>query len=301
MPRQVDLRYAPGVDDTDPTWLPALLAAVNRRLLANYEVGGHDRRRCRIQLRWVPPVPAVEKPMTQVRAERTIVELLGPTATVTRVEWAEQELTALEVRHEAATKLAGSGYRHRVERVVSTLLPGRWRASWNLQQDTVRFEVRPTFPASVWLPVEPVNPHQDALALYADLRVAYGVDEDGGVLSWQPTVDPHVMITGTTGSGKTVAAHTLLVQLTRRGVPVWVVDGKGVEFLGFQDWPNVQIVATAIEEQVAVIHRAWELMEYRYELVTSGRRSGERLSSRSSWSSTSTPISAGTCSTGMPA
>ena len=124
VPRQVDLRYAPSVDDTDPAWLPALLAAVNRRLLANYEVRVHDRRRCRIQLRWVPPVPAVEKPMTQVRAERTIVELLGPTATVSRVEWAGQELAALEVRHEAATKLAGSGYRHRVERVVSTLLLG---------------------------------------------------------------------------------------------------------------------------------------------------------------------------------
>jgi DNA segregation ATPase FtsK/SpoIIIE, S-DNA-T family len=45
------------------------------------------------------------------------------------------------------------------------------------------------------------------------------------------------------------------VQATRNGWPVWVVDGKSVEFLGFQDWPNVQIVATSIEQQVAVITR----------------------------------------------
>ena len=71
----------------------------------------------------------------------------------------------------------------------------------------------------------------------------------------------------------TVAEHTLLVQASRYGWPVWVVDGKSVEFLAHQDWPNVQVVATSIQEQVAVIHRAWELMEHRYSLITSGRAS----------------------------
>ena len=71
----------------------------------------------------------------------------------------------------------------------------------------------------------------------------------------------------------TVAGHTLLVQASRYGWPVWVVDGKSVEFLAHQDWPNVQVVATSIQEQVAVIHRAWELMEHRYTLITSGRAS----------------------------
>ena len=32
----------------------------------------------------------------------------------------------------------------------------------------------------------------------------------------------------------------------------------------------MQIVAGSVPQQVALIHRAWELMEYRYELVTSG-------------------------------
>lgn len=272
VPRRVELRYAPGVDDTDPAWLPAVLLVVSRRLLADYQVAEHDRRRCRIGLRWISQQQAEPiKPAAQLRAERTIGELLGPTAAVTGVQWAGGELAALDVRHEAATKLSASGYRSRVERVVSTMLPGRWRARWDMEGDTVRFELRPAFPASVWQPVDPVDADLDLLDGYLDLQISYGVDEDGAVMRWRPPQDPHVMVTGTTGSGKTVTAHTLLVQLARRGAAVWVVDGKGVEFLGFQDWPNVQIVATSIAEQVAVIHRAWELMEHRYELVTSGR------------------------------
>ena len=150
VPRQVVLHYAPGVDDTDPLWLPALLGVVTRRLLADYEVRKHDRWRCRITLGWVPPqATRPDKAAAQLRAERTISELLGPTAKVTGVEWAGEDLAALEVRHEAATKLAASGYRNRVERVVSTMLPGRWRARWDLQGDTLRFELRPSLPKQV--------------------------------------------------------------------------------------------------------------------------------------------------------
>ena len=272
MPRQVDLRYAPGVDDTDPAWLPAVLAAVNRRLLGAYVVGAHDRHRCRLRLRWIPPaVEGGATPPMQVRAERTVLELFGPTATVTGVDWCGDALTGLGVRHEAGTKLSAPGYRQRVERVISTMLPGRWRARWDLEGDTVRFEVRPSFPGTIWLPVLAVDPARDLLGVYDELEIPYGVDEDGAVMVWRPAHDPNLMLVGAPGTGKTVTAHTLLVEATRFGWPVWVVDGKSIEFLGFQDWPNVQVVATSIEQQVAVIHRAWEVMEHRYELITSGR------------------------------
>lgn len=272
VPRQINLRYAPGIDDTDPTWLPALLSAVNRRLVAAYEVRAHDRRRCRLRLRWtLPAVDSRATPPMQVRAERTVLELLGPTATVTGVNWCGDDLTGLDVRHEAGTKLSAPGYRQRVERVISTMLPGRWRACWDLEGDTVRFEVRPSFPGTIWLPVLDVDPARNLLGAYDELEIPYGVDEDGAVMLWRPAHDPNLMLVGAPGTGKTVTAHTLLVLATRFGWPVWVVDGKSIEFLGFQDWPNVQVVATSIEQQVAVIHRAWEVMEHRYELITSGR------------------------------
>ena len=67
-----------------------------------------------------------------------------------------------------------------------------------------------------------------------------------------------------------MTAHTVLTEVTANGWIVWVVDGKGVEFLGFQDWPNVQIVAAQIAHQVAVIHRAWQVMEERYAAIIAG-------------------------------
>lgn len=271
VPGRVDLRYAPGVDDADPAWRAGLVTAVGRRLLADYEVVRHDRRRCRIRLWWIPPTAAMAKPAMQRRAERTVLELLGPTATVTGVAWSGEELSAVDVRHEAGAKLSAAGYRHRVERVVSTMLPGRWRARWDMEADTVRFEVRPTFPPTIWVPVLGVDPNRDLLASYDEVEIPYGVDEDGAVMLWRPAHDSNLILVGAPGSGKTVAAHTLLVMVTRFGWPVWVVDGKSIEFLGFQDWPNVQVVATGVEQQVAVITRAWEVMEHRYELITSGR------------------------------
>ncbi len=208
VPRRVDLRYAPGVDDTDPAWRTELVKAVARRLLADYEVTRHDRRRCRMQLRWVPQRDAKTSPAMQVRAVRTIAELLGPTAAVTDVQWAGEDLAGLDVRHEAGAKLAAPGYRYRVERVVSTMLPGRWRARWDLEADTVRFEVRPSFPTNIWLPKEPVDPGADLLASYDELRISYGVDEDQNVMQWRPAQDPNVMLVGAPGTGKPLAVDT---------------------------------------------------------------------------------------------
>ena len=73
------------------------------------------------------------------------------------------------------------------------------------------------------------------------------------------------------GSGKTVFEHSILAGVSAYGWPAWIVDGKSVEFLGFRTYPNVQIVATIVQEQIAVIERAWEVMEHRYQLIVHGR------------------------------
>ena len=265
VPRQVVLHYAPGVDDTDPLWLPALLGVVTRRLLADYEVRKHDRRRCRITLGWVAPQETrPDKAAAQLRAERTISELLGPTAKVTGVEWAGEDLAALEVRHEAATKLAASGYRNRVERVVSTMLPGRWRARWDLQGDTVRFELRPALPKQVPHPAPVITAENR-------FRIPLAVDEDGDTVTWHLRgTGPHLLVIGKTGQGKTVLMNGVVMELTDRDWPVWICDPKRIEFLGMRGWPNVQVVATSVQEQVVVVYRAWDEMERRYQLIESG-------------------------------
>ncbi len=273
VPRKIAIRYAPAAPDSDPMWLQEVLAVVGSRLMVKYEVANHDRARRRLALRVVLKEASTGggPPANQVRAERAITELIGPTAQVTEVTFDGQELHSITVSHQAGAKLAAGGYRTRIERVISTMLPGRWRAVWNLEGDSVRFEVRPLLPASVWVPTPKPQDNDDLLRNYRDVKIPCAIDEEGEIIYWYPARVPHAMATGTTGSGKTSFSHALVGTFTSQFEwPVWVLDAKRVEFLGFRDWPNVQVVAGSVPAQVALIHRAWALMEQRYELIERG-------------------------------
>lgn len=271
-PRIVRIRYAPGAPDSDPSWLSTVQETLRRRLLCDYRVRRHDRRRCRLMLD-ASPAGEPEASSTRLRVERTLGELIGPTARVHDVDLEPETDVPLriEVSHEAGTKLAAAGYRSRIERTLSAVFPGRWRARWDLEQDQVTFELRPSFPDAIWLPPPAVDQSRDILATYDQVELPFGVDEDGNVQVWRPAIDPNLMVVGAPGTGKTVFEHAILAGASAYGWPLWVVDGKAVEFLGFRTWPNVQIVATTVEEQVAVIERAWQVMEHRYQLIVHGR------------------------------
>lgn len=272
-PGRLVVRYPSAKLALDPNFIPRITEVLSGQMWGDYRVSKHHHKQCRIV--FVPEIRSdnsAEQPAVSARAKRTILTLLGPTGRVTKTEFDPNtgELVALEATHEAGVKLAPSGYRARIERTASANLPGRWRARWNLETDWVRFEVRPTFDPNVWHPAITLDEDFDPLVNYDAVRIPYGIDEDGNVMSWRPAVDPNVMLVGAPGTGKTVTAHTLLTEIAYRAWIVWVADGKGVEFLGYQDWPNVQIVASRIEHQVAVIHRAWQVMEERYDAIVSG-------------------------------
>ena len=237
-----------------------------------FEILRHDTRRCLIEFRRaVEPEPDPADPARE-RVERIVTSLFGAGGTVDEVEVNDEGTpVAFEVLHDIPHKVAVPGCRLRFERVVSATQEGRWRAKWNLKADRVRFELRPSLPASLWNPAHPVDATGDLLAEYREIEIAYGRDEDGVEHSWRPSVTPHLLSMGGTGTGKTATGHSILVDFTRHLWPVWVIDGKGVEFVPFQDWPNVQMVATTIPDQVWAIHQMKELMEYRYRLIEEGR------------------------------
>ena len=273
VPRKLVVFYDSRQALTDSTWITDIVGVFEAHRWGFYELFKLDRVRRRlvfVAAEAPEPEPGDSEPVA--RAKRIVTQLLGASAEVIAIDTVDAggEVSSFEVRHELGAKLESDGYRTRIERGIGATLPGRWRARWNLHTDWVRFEQRPRFPESVWLPVREVDARVDLLATYDDVEIPFGVDEDGDEVVWRPAIDPNLMLIGRPGTGKTVTAHNLLVSASRYGWPVWVLDGKYIEFLGYQDWPNVQVVATTIEQQVAMLHRAHELMEFRYQKITTG-------------------------------
>lgn len=274
-PQSVRVNYTPTLAKSGE-WLPKLARVLEVHLGARYEVVSHSVRKHQVKLRALPGQAITEAaPRVVARVEKAITTLMGASARLTEQSIEDGELVKFTVAHDEPQRFAVAGARRRIETTISTMMPGRWRAVWDLEADTARFEVRPTLPESVWLPEDIPDDLDDLLANYRDVRIPYAVDEDQNIHEWAPAKLPQVMLTGSTGSGKTSLAHTLLGKITQHGWPVWVLDAKRVEFLKFRDWPNVQIVAGSISEQVALVHQVCELMDYRYRLIESGEASAD--------------------------
>lgn len=270
VPRVIQLSYAPGVDWEKPTWRPAVLGAARRLLGTEYTISSHDPRRCVLELVPHQVEEVVVDPMVQ-RATRTARDLMGESARVVDEVLIDGELRAFTIHHQVATRAAAIGFCRRVERTMAATLPGRWRAQWDRIGDTVNFEVVPTLPDSVWMPVRDLPDSDDLLETYKQVEIPLGVDVDGREMTWRPAVLPQMLVIGATGRGKTSFVTGVVVWAARFGWPVWISDAKRVEFLNLRDWPNVQIVAGTISQQVALIHRARDLMEHRYQLIESGQ------------------------------
>jgi len=279
-PERLRLSYNRGSVNTDhPRWNQDVLATVQRLLGAEYTIRQHDVRRGVLKLRRIlesPETTAAKTPAVE-RATRIAREMLGATATLVPTfadeldEDDQLQLCAVTVKHQAGTRIERPAQRARIERTFSAMLPGRWRALWQLEDDTVRFEIRPTLLTRFEHPAPPKRDGLDVLRDYDKVAIELAVDEDAHMSTWQPAIDPHLMVVGATGTGKTVLLHGVLTEITSWGWPVFVNDAKGVEFLGFREWPNVRAVATSIGEQVAVIHTVWQIMEDRYNAVIEGR------------------------------
>ena len=272
VPTRVDVRYHPGIE-AGPAWRAEVLRIVAARTGRPYEVAAAHPRRRLLRLRLTTASSAaVAASREQVRLERAVNELMGATAKTGEIVLSEEgKISAFQVRHEAGAKLATRGYRIRVERTLGTMLPGRWRAHWDLEGDTVQFELRPALPNEVWMPVPPPTDAVDLRVNYRAVQVPYAVDEDGMVMSWRPGVVPHFLIIGPTGMGKTSTSRAVIAGITSNGWPMWIADVKRVEFRDTRDWPNVQVVASSIPQIVAMIHQAWQVMMDRYELVEQGK------------------------------
>lgn len=269
-PRRIEIRYSPLAKDDEINWRETLLSTVERRLVVKARMVNLDRRRRRVDLEITPPLDPAKVPADVARAQLVISELFGPRAVFEHaMDKTGEQLLRVTVEHDLRVKVAMKAARMRIERIYSAMLPGRWRAKWDLEADTVVFELRPTLPTFI--------PHKaDRLTPENTFQIPVAVDEDGNTVFWNlKGSGPHCMVVGKTGTGKTVCINGVAMEFARRGWRVWINDPKQIEFVGMRDWPNVQIVAMTVMEMVAMIKAGHDLMEERYSHIAAGGDEGE--------------------------
>jgi DNA segregation ATPase FtsK/SpoIIIE, S-DNA-T family len=101
------------------------------------------------------------------------------------------------------------------------------------------------------------------------LRIALGLSVDGSPVAADLTTMPHLLIAGTTGSGKSVCVNSiiscLLLQNSPEDVQFIMVDPKRVELTGYNGIPHlVAPVVVDLERIVGVLQWIQREMEERY-------------------------------------
>ncbi|MFT7169206.1 MAG: S-DNA-T family DNA segregation ATPase FtsK/SpoIIIE [Paracoccaceae bacterium] len=106
---------------------------------------------------------------------------------------------------------------------------------------------------------------------YMALPLFLGMDAEGKSIVEDLARAPHMLIAGTTGSGKSVCINTIIASflLTRspHDVKLILVDPKMVELQMFEKIPHLELpVVTDMKQATNVLQWAVEKMESRYEL-----------------------------------
>lgn len=285
-PRELFIRPSAVTDLTSPDLRAALVGQANKVFLPpveserqrtlTYELEAPKGRRRRVARMTLTDVTPGSENDVRRRIRDVAPRLVGDGASAT-TSFDGEEPGKVTMKFVAHPRLTVDGYQREVERSLSAMLPGKWKADWNTESDLVTFERRPPLPAKKDNAAEPLPAGVSPRELYgtAPGEVPFAVDEYGQTLTWAPWINPMALITGGTGRGKTVLEHTLLSGIARRGWETRVVDGKAVEFLGFRDYPNVSVVASWVEEQVAAIHGFYDLMRDRYTAIVKGEAQEE--------------------------
>lgn len=146
--------------------------------------------------------------------------------------------------------------------------PAMLRARWNLPQCRVMVHKRATFPALV-----PHRPIDTAVVFGQLVVIVYGYDEEGELafIQLSHTDAPHFLITGGTGTGKSVLLRVIAIEAARLGMEVRGCDPKRVEMKGLRGWPNVTKVATRVKEMIKLIEDTYDDMHARYEAIEEDR------------------------------
>ena len=117
--------------------------------------------------------------------------------------------------------------------------------------------------------------HQDSKAKDISLDVPLGKDVEGKVISADLRKMPHLLIAGSTGSGKSVAINTIITSILLKSYPedvkLVLIDPKMVELSVYNGIPHLLIpVVTDAKLATNALRKTVKEMERRYQLFAAG-------------------------------
>lgn len=119
------------------------------------------------------------------------------------------------------------------------------------------------------------------------LCIGFGKNITGDVISCDFNKFPHMLLAGTTGSGKSVFIHSMIMTLISRNSPdllkLVLIDPKKVEMMSYQDIPHLLCPIISDPEQAKVaLTKLYDEMEKRNEMFSLSR-SGRDIDSYNIW------------------
>jgi DNA segregation ATPase FtsK/SpoIIIE, S-DNA-T family len=96
-----------------------------------------------------------------------------------------------------------------------------------------------------------------------NLNLYIGKSFDGKPIFFDLMSAPHLLIAGSTGSGKSGLLHTILANLANQKCKVYMIDPKGMEFVAYEQIKDFTVSKTE-KTSAAAISEVVKLMESRY-------------------------------------
>lgn len=205
------------------------------------------------------------------RFSKAAIELLGE-GTSTRFTWEkspenEEHLSEILVTAADGKQLALANKKKTTIAQLRTRLPGTdFNVQVDPQSDQILFKRKVPLPSFVAPPADHAALVKDHAA-YKAFKVPLGVGDSGEEAFWQPSKSPHCMVVGPTGTGKTIVLHGIIQAFCQAGWRVWIIDGKRIEFLGYENYPNVEFLGQRLDDQIRLAEQAHTIMAQRMELI----------------------------------
>lgn len=95
-----------------------------------------------------------------------------------------------------------------------------------------------------------------------------GEDPEGNAVETDMSENPHMICAGSTGSGKSIALHTLIGNAIYRGLDLYLSDPKGVEFSAYQELKNCIRYTNQYNKTVEIVEELIGDMEDRYSMMS---------------------------------